>query len=321
MAARPIASGIVSFGLVAVPVKLYPATRSKSLSFNMLHKKDRSRLKQQYVCGACGDVVERDDTVRGYEYAKGEYAVFSEDELATLEQKSDRSIEIEQFVPIEKVDPVYFDKAYLLGPDKGGHKPYRLLAAAMRESGKCAVAKFSTRGKQQLVLLREAERGLVLHTLFYADEVRSFADVELGDEVATKPAEVDLAVKLIDQLAADRFDASLYEDEYRKAALAMIERKIEGKEVVSLPAQAPRAQVIDLMDALKQSLATQRGRSRPAPSRAAAEAKDETEATAKDAPAPAAANGARAKTARKPPARAAKPAAAAARTARARRSG
>ena len=314
MAARPIASGIVSFGLVAVPVKLYPATRSKSLSFNMLHKKDRARLKQQYLCSACGDVVERDDTVRGYEYAKGEYAVFTDDELAALDQKSDQSIEIEQFVPIEKVDPVYFDKAYLLGPDKGGHKPYRLLAAAMRESGKCAVAKFSTRGKQQLVLLRQADQGLVLHTLFYADEVRGFADVDLGDEVATKPAEVDLAVKLIDQLATDRFDATLYEDEYRKAALAMIERKIEGKDVVSLPARAPRAQVIDLMDALKQSLATQR------PKRAsAARANGDAAEPAAKAAAPAAP--ARAKAARKPPARAAKPAAESARPARARRSG
>lgn len=314
MAARPIASGIVSFGLVAVPVKLYPATRSKSLSFNMLHKKDRARLKQQYLCSACGDVVERDDTVRGYEYAKGEYAVFTDDELGALDQKSDQSIEIEQFVPIDKVDPVYFDKAYLLGPDKGGHKPYRLLAAAMRESGKCAVAKFSTRGKQQLVLLRQAEQGLVLHTLFYADEVRGFADVDLGDEVATKPAEVDLAVKLIDQLATDRFDATLYEDEYRKAALAMIERKIEGKDVVSLPARAPRAQVIDLMDALKQSLATQR------PKRAsAARANGDAAEPAAKALEPAAP--ARAKAARKPPARAAKPAAESARPARARRSG
>ena len=309
MAARPIASGIVSFGLVAVPVKLYPATRSKSLSFNMLHKKDRARLKQQYLCSACGDVVERDDTVRGYEYAKGEYAVFTDDELAALDQKSDQSIEIEQFVPIDKVDPVYFDKAYLLGPDKGGHKPYRLLAAAMRESGKCAVAKFSTRGKQQLVLLRQADQGLVLHTLFYADEVRGFADVDLGDEVATKPAEVDLAVKLIDQLATDRFDATLYEDEYRKAALAMIERKIEGKDVVSLPARAPRAQVIDLMDALKQSLATQR------PKRASGSAAKAAAEAAEPAPP------ARAKAARKPPARAAKPAAESARPARARRSG
>lgn len=314
MAARPIASGIVSFGLVAVPVKLYPATRSKSLSFNMLHKKDRARLKQQYVCSSCGEIVERDDTVRGYEYTKGEYAVLTEDELATLEQKSDQSIEIEQFVPIEKVDPVHFDKAYLLGPDKGGHKPYRLLAAAMRESGKCAVAKFSTRGKQQLVLLRQADQGLVLHTLFYADEVRSFADVDLGDEVASKPAEVDLAVKLIDQLATDRFDATLYEDEYRKAALAMIEQKIEGKDVVSLPARAPRAQVIDLMDALKQSLASQRPKSRPAPSRARGD--DETGETNE----PVAASASRAKAARKPPARAAK-SGETARPARARRSG
>jgi DNA end-binding protein Ku len=281
----------------------------------MLHKKDRARLKQQYVCSACGDVVERDDTVRGYEYAKGEYAVLTEDELATLEQKSDQSIEIEQFVPIEKVDPVYFDKAYLLGPDKGGHKPYRLLAAAMRESGKCAVAKFSARGKQQLVLLRQSDQGLVLHTLYYADEVRSFADVDLGDEVASKPAEIDLAVKLIDQLATDRFDATLYEDEYRKAALAMIEQKIEGKDVVSLPTRAPRAQVIDLMDALKQSLATQRPKAKPAVARTG---RDDEATPADDAVAATAAS--HGKAPRKPPARAAK-SAETARPARARRSG
>jgi DNA end-binding protein Ku len=315
MAARPIASGIVSFGLVAVPVKLYPATRSKSLSFNMLHKKDRARLKQQYICSACGDVVERDDTVKGYEYAKGEYAVLTEEEMKALEQKSDQSIEIEQFVPIEQVDPVYFDKAYLLGPDKGGHKPYRLLTAAMRESGKVAVAKFSTRGKQQLVLLRQADEGLVLHTLFYADEVRSFADVDLGDEVATKPAEVDLAVKLIDQLAAERFDPTAYEDEYRKAALEIIERKIEGKEVVSLPERPARAQVIDLMEALKQSLETQKTTAtpRPAPARARARGDEEEE--------PRAAVGGGARAPRKPPARAAKASAETARPARARRSG
>lgn len=315
MAARPIASSIVSFGLVSVPVKLYPATRSKSLSFNMLHGKDHARLKQQYVCSACGDVVERDDTVRGYEYAKGEYAVLSEDELAALEQKSDQSIEIEQFVPLAQVDPVYFDKAYLLGPDKGGHKPYRLLGAAMRESGKCALARFSTRGKQQLVLLRQADQGLVLHTLFYADEVRSFADVDLGEEVATKPAEVDLAVKLIDQLATDRFDATLFEDEYRKAALAMIERKIAGQEVVSLQPRAAKAQVIDLMDALKQSLATQKPKARPARG-ARAEATEPAASAASSNT-----SSARAKDARKPPARAAKASAEATRPAKARRSG
>jgi DNA end-binding protein Ku len=315
MAARPIASGIVSFGLVAVPVKLYPATRSKSLSFNMLHKKDRARLKQQYICSACGDVVERDDTVKGYEYSKGEYAVLTDDEMKALEQKSDQSIEIEQFVPIEQVDPVYFDKAYLLGPDKGGHKPYRLLSAAMRESGKVAVAKYSTRGKQQLVLLREADDGLILQTLYYADEVRNFEDVELGDEIATKPAEVDLAVKLIDQLAVDRFDPTLYEDEYRKSALEIIERKIEGQEVVSLPERPARAQVIDLMDALKQSLATQKTAPKPRPVPARARARRDQEDEDEEAV------GGGAKASRKPPARAAKASAAEARPAKTRRSG
>ncbi|HEY8514014.1 MAG TPA: Ku protein [Candidatus Binatia bacterium] len=317
MAARPIASGTISFGLVAVPVKLYPATRPKSLSFNMLHKKDKARLRQQYVCSACGEIVDRDDTVRGYEYAKGEYAVLSDEELRALEIKSDQSIEIEQFVPIEKVDPVYFDKAYLLGPDKGGNKPYKLLTAAMRESGKCAVARFSTRGKQQLVLLRQTDRGLMLHTLFYADEVRSFDDVDLGEDVVTKPVEVDLAVKLIDQLATDAFQPELYEDEYRKAALEMIERKIEGKEVVTVPERQPRAQVIDLMEALKQSLAAPKTPKR-APARAASE-----EAEAPLAAAVAGGDDAtptRAGT-RKPPVRAAKSRATSARAARSRRSG
>ena len=314
MAARPIASGTVSFGLVAVPVKLYPATRSKSLSFNMLHKTDKARLRQQYVCSGCGEIVERDDTVRGYEYTKGEYAVLSDDELRALETKSDQSIEIEQFVPIEEVDPVYFDKAYLLGPDKGGNKPYRLLTAAMRESGKCAVARYSTRGKQQLVLLRQTDQGLMLHTLFYADEVRGFEDVELGDEVATKPVEVDLAVKLIDQLATDAFTPEQYEDEYRKAALDIIERKIEGKEVVTMPERQPRAQVIDLMDALKQSLATQKTGGRK---RAAAGGGRDSIADDDEDEAPAPAKGA----ARKPPARAAKGRGEAERPARSRRSG
>lgn len=245
--------------------------------------------------------------------------MFSADELAALEQKSDQSIEIEQFVPIEQVDPIYFDKAYLLGPDKGGHKPYRLLAAAMRETGKCAVAKFSTRGKQQLVLLRQVDRGLVLHTLYYADEVRGFADVDLGDEVATKPTEVDLAVKLIEQLATDRFDATLYEDEYRVAALALIERKIEGHEVVRLPVQAARAQVIDLMDALRQSLATQRTKGRPAAT-APAESASAAQPAAEARRAKPAADAGRAKAVRKPPARAAKTTAQA-RPAGARRSG
>jgi len=256
MAPRAIASGTISFGLVSVPVKLFSGTQSKSLSFNMLHAKDHSRLKQQYVCQTCGEVVERDATVRGYEYAKDQYAVLNAEELKALDQQSDQSIEIEEFVPIASVDPIYFEKTYLLGPDKGGNKAYRLLREAMRAAGRGAVARFSTRGRQQLVLLREAQGGLMMHALFYADEVRDFSEVERGDEVTLKPGELELAVQLIEQLASSEFDPKKYKDEYREQAMALIEKKVAGEEIAVGPARAAKGQIIDLMEALKASLAS-----------------------------------------------------------------
>jgi DNA end-binding protein Ku len=270
MAARAIASGTISFGLVSVPVKLYTGTQSKSLSFHLLHAKDKSRLKQQYVCTTCGAVVERDDMVRGYEYAKDQYAILTPEEIKALEQTTDQSIEIEEFVPIASVDPIYFEKTYLLGPDKGGQKAYRLLREAMDRAGRGAVAKFSTRGRQQLVLLREAQGGIMMHALFYADEVRDFAEIDRGESVTLKTGEIELAVQLIEQLGAAVFDPTKYEDEYRKRALEVIEQKVAGQEIALAPAQAPKGQIIDLMDALKASLASRQAR--PAgPSAAAAE--------------------------------------------------
>ncbi len=258
MAAHAIASGTISFGLVSVPVKLYAATKSKSVSFNLLHAKEKSRLKQQYVCATCGEIVERSAMVKGYEYAKDQYAILTEDELRALEQKTEQSIEIEEFVPISQVDPIYFDKAYLLGPDKGGHKAYRLLCEAMAKAGKGAVAKFSTRGKQQLVMLREARGGLILHALFYADEVRGFEEIDRGEGLALKAGELDLAVQLIEQLASASFQPQKYEDEYRAKVLELIERKVAGQEVAVAAAPPHRAQIIDLMEALKASLAAQK---------------------------------------------------------------
>ena len=269
MAARSIASGTISFGLVSVPVKLFTGTQSKSLSFNLLHDKDRSRLKQQYLCATCGEVVERDHMVRGYEYAKDQYAVLTPDELKALEQASDQSIEIEAFVPIASVDPIYFEKTYLLGPDKGGQKAYRLLREAMGKAGKAAVARYSTRGRQQLVLLREAQSGLMMHALFYADEVRDFAEIDRGESVTVKPGEVDLAVQLIEQLGVPGFDPAQFEDEYRKRGLELIEQKVAGQEIAVAPAHAPKGQIIDLMDALKASLAARQGTAAAAPERAA----------------------------------------------------
>lgn len=255
MAAHAIASGTISFGLVSVPVKLYAATKSKAVSFNLLHVKDKSRLRQQYVCSTCGELVERSAMVKGYEYAKDQYAVISDDELHALEQKTEQTIEIEEFVPISAVDPIYFDKAYLLGPDKGGHKAYRLLCDAMAQAGKGAVARFSTRGKQQLVIVRQSQDGLMLHALFYADEVRGFEEIDRGEAVTLKAGELELAVQLIQQLASDSFKPEKYADEYRQRVLELIEQKVAGQEIVARPAEGPRAQIIDLMEALKASLA------------------------------------------------------------------
>jgi DNA end-binding protein Ku len=270
MAPRAIASGTISFGLVSVPVKLFTGTQAQALSFNLLHEKDKSRLKQQYICSTCGEVVERDQMVRGYEYAKDQYAVLTPEEIKALEQTTDQSIEIEEFVPIESIDPIYFEKTYLLGPDKGGQKAYRLLREAMQQAGKGAVAKFSSRGRQSLVLLREAQGGLMMHTLFYADEVRDFSEIDRGESVSIKPGEVDLAIQLIEQLAVPAFDSSKFEDEYRKRGLELIEQKVAGQEITIAPVQAPKGQIIDLMEALKASLASRQDKPAAAPQAAAA---------------------------------------------------
>ena len=274
MPAHAIASGTISFGLVSVPVKLYAATKSKSVSFNLLHAKDKSRLRQQYVCATCGEIVERTAMVKGYEYAKDQYAVLTDDELRALEQKTEQSIEIEEFVPISTVDPIYFEKTYLLGPDKGGQKAYRLLCDAMAQAGKGAVAKFSTRGKQELVLLRQAQGGLMMHALYYADEVRGFVEIDRGEALTLMPGELDLAVQLIEQLASPAFEPTKYEDEYRKKVLELIEQKVAGQEIVAAPAQPARAQIIDLMEALKASLAAKQAAApAEAPQRRPAQAK------------------------------------------------
>lgn len=283
MAARAISSGTISFGLVSIPIKLYSATKSKSVSFNMLHDKDKARLKQQYVCSTCGEVVPRDERVRGYEYSRGQYVVLTEDELKALQQTSDQTISIEGFIPLATVDPIYFDRPYLLGPDKGGYKAYRLLREAMARTGRAAVGRYSTRGKQQLVLVRAVAEGLVLHGLFYADEVRSFEEVDLGDGLELKEAELDLAVQLIDQLSGEAFAPESYEDEHRRAVLEAIDRKVAGEEVVVMPESEPHEQIIDLVAALKRSLAEKGGAEAGKPKRKAARAKGKAPARGRSA--------------------------------------
>jgi DNA end-binding protein Ku len=231
-----------------------------AVSFNWIHKDCGSRLKQQYICARDGVVVEKGDMVKGYEFARDQYVLFSTDELKALEQKADNTIEIVEFVPFEKVDRVYVDKPYYLGPDKGGDRAYRLLGAAMRETGLSALGRYAARGKQYLVLLTPQSDGILMEQLRYAHEVRSFEEVPIGS-ADVKDKELELAVQLIRQIATDEFKPETYTDQVRDRVLELIQRKIEGEDITEAPVEAPQTQIIDLMEALKASLARSGGAS------------------------------------------------------------
>jgi DNA end-binding protein Ku len=256
MAARSIASVTVSFGLVSIPVKLYSATQaSAGVSFNLLHKDCGSRLKQQYLCAKEGVVVERADMVKGYEFAKDQYVMFTPEELKELEEKGSHTVEITAFVPAASIDPIYYDKAYYLAPDKGGARPYALLTEGMRKTGRCALGRWASRGKQHIVQLRPVEGGLVLQQLLYAEEVRKLSEIEV-EKAEVKGAELDLAVQLIEQHAAATFDPQAYEDAVKQRIEAAVQRKVDGQEIsTSAEPETGGAQVIDLMEALRASLA------------------------------------------------------------------
>jgi DNA end-binding protein Ku len=254
MAPRSIATGTISFGLVSIPVRLYPAAQpAAQVSFNLLHAKDGSRLKQQYVCALDGEKVERDDMVKGYEVAKDRYVTFTTEELRALDEIATQTIDIAEFVPAAQVDPVYFDKAYHLGPDKAGAKAYRLLAEALARSEKAALARYAARGKQYLVLIRAAGGRLVMQQLYHADEVRSPDEIPL-DAPEPKEQELQLALMLIGQTASDAFHPERYPDVVKQRVQEAIERKIAGQDLQVAPAPEPQAQVIDLMAALKASI-------------------------------------------------------------------
>ena len=257
MAARSIGSLTISFGLVAIPVKLYSATQSSNaISFNLLHKECGSRLKQQYICVKEGTIVERDAMVKGYEFAKDQYVQFTPEEIKALEEVGTHAIDISEFVPIESIDPVYFDKTYYLAPDKGAAKPYGLLTEALKESKRCAIGRWAARGKAYLVILRPIGDVLAMQQLYFAADVRPVSEVEVP-KADVKPAELKLAQQLIDQQTAEAFDPNAYRDELRARIEAEIQKKVEGQEI-SVSEVAPEAagggKVIDLMEALRASL-------------------------------------------------------------------
>jgi len=289
MAARSIASLSLSFGLVSIPVKLYSATESAgTVRFNLLAK-DGSRLKQQYVSEKDQKVVERSEMVKGYEFEKDRFVIFEPDELKSLQESPSHTIDIVAFIPEKAVDPLFYDKAYFLAPDKRGAKPYNLLMEAMRKSSRCALAKWAWKGKQYVVQVRPAEDGLVVQQLLYADEVRHLKELDI-EKVKVSDAELKLALQLIDQIAEDNYDPTQYEDEEKKRILAAIDEKIAGKHIVANEQveTTSGAQVIDLMEALRASLGGQaKGKAKQVAAPASATAAEPTAATsAKDRKSP-----------------------------------
>jgi DNA end-binding protein Ku len=261
MAARAIGSLTISFGLVAIPVKLYSATEaSRTISFNMLHKTCGSRLRQQYFCIKEDVPVGRDEMVKGYEFAKDQYVMFTPDELKALEETGTHSADVSEFVPIATVDPVYFDKAYYLAPDKGGAKPYALFAKALRESKRCALGRWAARGKQYIVMIRPADDGLVMQQLLYAGEVRPISEIDIP-KMDVKEAELKLAKQLIEQQSSARFDPTEYKDDVSERIETAIQKKVEGEEITMAEAPEGGAQIIDLMEALRASLEKKGGAS------------------------------------------------------------
>src|SRR5437016_6344865 len=252
---RPFASGSIAFGLVSIPVKLYSATEAtERISFNMIHTECGSRIQQQLFCPKDERTISREETSKGYEFAKGQYVLFTEEELKAMEEKATQTIEISEFLPREAIDPIYFQKANYMAPDKGGDRAYTLLAKALQETDRWALAKYAARAKQYLVVIRPLGKGLVMQQLFYPNEIRALDELDLGDAVI-KDNELKMAVQLAEMGPADEFHPENYRDEVAERIKAQIQQKIEGEEITTMDAEQPRAQGIDRMEALKASLA------------------------------------------------------------------
>jgi DNA end-binding protein Ku len=256
-APRSIGSLTVSFGLVAIPVKQYSATQSTGgkITFHMLHGKCGSRLRQQYMCIKEEVPVERDEMVKGYEFAKDQYVMFSPEELKALEEASTQSIDITEFVPVESIDPIYFERTYYLAPDKGGSKPYALFAKALEDSGRVAVGHWAARGQSHIVALRPVDGVLVMQQLLFANEIRSPKEVDIA-KVEVREPELKLARQLIEAQTSPAFDPTAYSDEVRARIEAAIQKKVEGEEIAvsEAPTTETTGKVIDLMSALRASL-------------------------------------------------------------------
>lgn len=282
MAVRPIRSATISFGLVAIPVKFYTATSQEDVSFNLLHEPCGTKVNRKWWCAHHEQIVESDELIRGYQIRKGKFVTFSDEEIESLETDDNRALEITEFLDLDQIDPLFFEKAYYLGPADGGGKTYHLLSSAMKKLNKVAIARWISNRKEHLVILRPYEGGMILHTMYYADEVRDFG--ELGvDDSPVKEKEIRLAEMLIDELTEGKFDPLRYKDDYRERLLARIEAKAEGEDIITAPEseEDKGGEVIDIMEALRRSLEG----TRPAARRSATKVDDARPKAKKKAPA------------------------------------
>ena len=263
MAARPMASGTISFGLVSIPCKLFTtADNTSAVRFNYLSK-DGSRLRQQYIRASDGEIVEREDRVQGYEFAKGQYVTFTAEELKALNVTATNAIDIDEFIPLADVERIYIERVYFLGPDKGAARSYHLLRAALEKTGRAALARYAARGKGYLVLIRPMGEALVMEQLKHADELRTIDEVPL-DSCEVNESELDLAIQIIGQRTNDQFQPENYQDEVKNRVLALIQKKIDGQDISVAPEEKPEAKIIDLMAALRQSVADRGGANKEA---------------------------------------------------------
>jgi len=259
--AASVWSGYLTFGLISMPVRLFSGARSSGISFNMLHRTDNSRLKQQYLCLAENVVVERNDIVKGYEYRKGEYVVIEPEEIKKIEPKTAKTMEILEFVKAGEVDPVYFESSYYMLPEEAGRRPYALLTKALEESEYYAIAKLTMHNREYTVIVRPRDGGMMLHTMYYAEEVREVEGFGAPD-VELKDAEVKVAHQLIEALAAE-WDPKKFHDSFQDNLKNLIQTKLEGGKIAEVEKPKKLAPVVDLMSALKQSLAEMEGKKKP----------------------------------------------------------
>jgi DNA end-binding protein Ku len=260
MSLRPLRTATITFGLVAIPVKFYTATRQEDISFNLIHESCGSRVNRKYWCPVHEKIVEYDELIRGYQFTKGKYVTFTDEELEALESDDNRAVDITEFLDLKQIDPVYFERAYFLGPGDGGGKTYNLLSHAMKKQNKVALARWVTNNRENIVILRPYENGIILHTMYYADEVRDFSALDIPQDAA-KEKEVKLAEMLIDELTEKKFNPLAYKDEYRDRLMDRIEAKAKGKNIITeVEEEEEVGEVIDIMEALQRSLEGGRGK-------------------------------------------------------------